>query len=236
MKVAKFVHNYFLSIIIQNQYKEVGYIKNIGIYQIINLINGKVYIGSSSVNIIQRWRCHKSYLKTNKHQNNYLQNAYNKYGKENFVMELVELVSDKNKVISVEQKWLDKLQPFTNTNNGYNICKTAGNTCDKHHSKDSKLKMSKAKIGNKVWLGKKHTEETKLKMSKSQKGKKLSEETKQKMSEARSKINITEETKRKISKSLIGNKRHLGIKHTEETRQKISKTLKKYNKCKKENR
>ena len=152
----------------------MGYIKNIGIYQILNLINGKIYIGSSSVDIAKRWRCHKSYLRNNKHQNNYLQRAFNKYGEENFIMELVELVSNKNKVISIEQKWLDKLQPFTNTNNGYNICKTAGNTCGKHHSKDAKLKMSKAKMGNKIWLGKKHSEETKKKMSISHKGKKQS--------------------------------------------------------------
>lgn len=48
----------------------------IGIYKII--INNKVYIGSS-FNIQKRLIQHKSDLKNNRHDNQYLQNAYNKY-------------------------------------------------------------------------------------------------------------------------------------------------------------
>ena len=34
------------------------------------------------------------------------------------------------------------------------------------HSDETKKKLSDAKIGNKVWLGRKHTEESRLKMRK----------------------------------------------------------------------
>ena len=60
----------------------------------------------------------------------------------------------------------------------------------KHHSEETKRKISNANKGNKNWLGKKHSEETKKKMSESKKGnkynlgRKFSEEHKRKMSQA----------------------------------------------------
>ena len=63
-----------------------------GIYKIENLINGKIYIGSASINFIIRWNSHKNELKNNKHPNIHLQNAWNLYGEENFVFEVIEEV------------------------------------------------------------------------------------------------------------------------------------------------
>lgn len=83
-----------------------------GIYRIKNLINGKCYYGSSK-NIENRWRRHKRELVSQKHINEILQRAWNKYGKENFVFELVEECSE-NELFDVEQKYL-------NTNPEYNI-------------------------------------------------------------------------------------------------------------------
>ena len=60
----------------------------IGIYKII--INNKVYIGSS-FNIQRRLIQHKSDLKNNRHDNQHLQNAYNKYKK--ITTEIVETFS-----------------------------------------------------------------------------------------------------------------------------------------------
>ena len=61
------------------------------IYSIENLVNNKVYIGSS-IDVFQRWGDHKKLLKYNKHENKYLQNAYNKDGSENFIFSLIESV------------------------------------------------------------------------------------------------------------------------------------------------
>lgn len=59
-----------------------------GIYEIKNRVNGKRYIGSSN-NITRRWRQHRHCLRNNRHRNDYLQKAYNKYGEENFTFSVV---------------------------------------------------------------------------------------------------------------------------------------------------
>jgi group I intron endonuclease len=90
------------------------------IYQIKNKVNDKVYIGSTT-NYRNRFNQHKYFLRRNKHQNIHLQNAWNKYGEENFMFEVLEEVSEEEKFIK-EQEYLDELNPFNE--NGYNI-----NTC-----------------------------------------------------------------------------------------------------------
>jgi group I intron endonuclease len=86
---------------------------NSGIYQIRNLINNKLYIGSSQV-ISKRWELHKCSLKTNKHHNIHLQRAYNKYGKDNFVFEILEHIDDINNLYPKEQYYIDLLKPEYN--------------------------------------------------------------------------------------------------------------------------
>ena len=53
-----------------------------GVYKIVNTVNGKIYIGSSK-NIDRRWNEHIRVLELNAHNNQHLQNAWNKYGKNN---------------------------------------------------------------------------------------------------------------------------------------------------------
>lgn len=55
----------------------------IGIYQIKNKINGKVYIGQS-INIEKRLKRHLNDLRKLKHRNQHLQNAFNKYGEKSW--------------------------------------------------------------------------------------------------------------------------------------------------------
>ena len=54
------------------------------IYKIQNICNGKFYLGSTN-NRKRRWGEHKSRLKSSTHENSYLQNAWNKYGEDNFI-------------------------------------------------------------------------------------------------------------------------------------------------------
>lgn len=68
-----------------------------GIYKITNKIDNKVYIGSS-LNLSSREYKHFWMLNKNIHDNSHLQNAYNKYGKENFIFEIVKSCPDKNLV------------------------------------------------------------------------------------------------------------------------------------------
>lgn len=57
------------------------------IYKITNLINGKIYIGQTIATINERWAGHKC---DSKRKNTAIGNAINKYGEENFSIEVVE--------------------------------------------------------------------------------------------------------------------------------------------------
>jgi group I intron endonuclease len=83
----------------------------IGIYRIKNLINGKCYYGSSK-QIEKRWSKHKRELNTTTHINCILQRAWDKYGENNFIFEIIE-ECDINVLLETEQKYLD-LQPDYN--------------------------------------------------------------------------------------------------------------------------
>lgn len=58
------------------------------IYEINNLINGKVYIGQTNGDGSDRRNSHMSRLRRGVHMNSHLQNAFNKYGEENFNFEV----------------------------------------------------------------------------------------------------------------------------------------------------
>lgn len=100
------------------------------IYQIRNLINNKVYIGST-FRFNRRKRLHSYLLKKGLHKNIHLQRAWNKYGKVSFIFEILENIDlgnnfDKNlaKIIlcEKEQKYIDALPKSVNN---YNIRKLA---------------------------------------------------------------------------------------------------------------
>lgn len=94
-----------------------------GIYRITNTINGKVYIGSS-VDVRGRFNSHKSDLKLNKHGNSRLQRAWNKYGEQAFVFEIIEECAP-DTVRSIEQRYLDELFLKHDRNTFYNLYSNA---------------------------------------------------------------------------------------------------------------
>lgn len=96
----------------------------IGIYRIRNLINGKCYYGSSK-DIESRWKNHKKALYDNSHYNTILQRAWNKYGAENMIFEIVE-ECEKSVLLEKEQKYLDKNPEYNigkSSNGGDNLTK-----------------------------------------------------------------------------------------------------------------
>lgn len=168
--------------------------KNIGIYQITNLINGKIYVGSS-MNLINRKSKHK-----NRVNNTQISRAIQKYGWENFSWEILENCLIEN-LIEKEQYWLDLLQPFKEI--GYNTLKIANSSCGFKHSEETKKKMSDSRQKlditgkNNPFYNKSHSLENRLAIAKRAKekykgegnpffGKNHSEETKQKISNANS--------------------------------------------------
>ena len=67
-----------------------------GVYQIRNIINNHCYVGST-INFNSRWEQHKAKLNKQKHHSKHLQNAWNKYEKDNFIFEIIEKILDKSK-------------------------------------------------------------------------------------------------------------------------------------------
>lgn len=175
---------------------------NTGIYQIINQINGKRYVGSAK-ELTYRKRKHFQQLNDKKHHNIYLQRSYNKYGKKNFNFEIL-LYCDKENLIFYEQRAIDA---YNFKKELYNISPIAGSSLGVKHSEKAKKNMSKSHIGRKY--------------------KPMSEEQKEKLRKANIGKKHTEEHKRKISQSISGNKNPMyGKKHTKETIKKLSKIKK----------
>lgn len=106
-----------------------------GIYQIMNLANGKRYVGSAS-NISKRWSRHRKDLSSGTHRNKHLQAAFTKYGPGKLKFEILEFT---NELDSREQFWIDYLGAFLN---GYNKCPIARSSRGRKQSdieKESRL-------------------------------------------------------------------------------------------------
>lgn len=185
-----------------------------GVYQILNIKNGKKYIGSS-VNIEDRWnQSHLRLLRQGTHQNSHLQNAWNKYGEEAFVFSIIE-ECDPECLIEKEQSLLpeDKTYGALKKNGFYNESPTAGSLLGVKHSEQSRLNMSIAHRDQQVSeeARKKISEKTKAswqnpefreKALKGRKGRKMSQESINKYLESRKNgkgWTITEETRKKMS-------------------------------------
>lgn len=169
---------------------------NSGIYQIRNLINNKRYIGQTN-NFSRRKNEQFSTLENNKSNNIHLQRAYNKYGKEKFIFEILEYVNlsnddEYNKLIlfNREDDWIKFYFPNT-----YNIRPSASSNLGIKRSEEVKKKMSESRKGFK------HTKQARKNMSDARKGKKCLSRTKEKISKTLKGRIRSEQERTNISKS-----------------------------------
>lgn len=88
------------------------------IYQIINNKTKQRYIGQT-VELIRRLNRHKQQLRDNKHNNQKLQSAWNKYGEENFTFDYEEYELNSNDELN--QLEIDTIKKYDSYNNGYNL-------------------------------------------------------------------------------------------------------------------
>lgn len=123
-----------------------------GIYQILNLVNGKMYIGSSN-NIERRIYDHGALLLNNRHHSIHLQRAFDKYGNENFDVNILEYCEE-NILLEKEQYYLnlyleaDKYltgESDTFIKKGYNICPFAIKGFTGRHRRESIIKQLKSR-------------------------------------------------------------------------------------------
>lgn len=127
-----------------------------GIYKITNKINGKMYVGSAG-NLFNRFATHQYALNNNKHKNSHLQSAWNLYGSEMFLFEILELV-EKDHLIEREQYYIN-LFNSSHREIGYNKAKFAGSNAGVKVSAETRLKQSAARMGKTPWnKGKKYSE------------------------------------------------------------------------------
>jgi group I intron endonuclease len=181
--------------------------ENSGIYLIVNKVNGKKYVGSSQ-NLNQRWKKHKQDLKRKVHENDYLQNSYNKYGVNSFVYSVFESDIPHADLLPWEQAAFDFFD-CCNRDKGYNIKIFAGSNYGTPNPKvgeanrrrvwkeESRRKssqrmvtaltrglLSKARLGYKFSAEQKaeiYTPEVRANLSKGRKGKPVSGEHREKL-------------------------------------------------------
>jgi len=105
------------------------------IYAIRNKINNKYYIGLTN-NPRRRRNRHFTDLRCNRHDNKYLQQAFNKYGESAFeFIVLLEIECSREEISRIEQEYVMKYDSFRN---GYNL--NAGGF--QNNGFESKLKES----------------------------------------------------------------------------------------------
>lgn len=123
------------------------------IYKITNLVDGKVYIGQTTVGFEKRIREHLYKLRNDKHKNEHLQRAYNKFGETNFVFEILQECEIKE-IDSLECYWIELFES-TDRSYGYNF-ENGGNKNKKHHAETlTKLsELSKRNWENPIYLKK----------------------------------------------------------------------------------
>lgn len=172
-----------------------------GIYAIRNLVNGKRYVGSA-VYLTGRFCDHRKRLRLGKHHSIKLQRAWDKYGEQAFVFEVLEVIPDKELLIVAEQKWIERYAAASK-NGGYNVSPNAGSQLGLKHSPETKAKIATAKTGYR------HSPESRANMGRGRIGVKRS---------ARS---LQLQVQR-----LTGNKYFFGRRHSEETKAKMSAAAK----------
>ena len=107
-----------------------------GIYYIKNLVNDKMYVGQTG-DFTNRWAHHRNDLKNGKHHNVKLQNAWNKYGEDNFEFGVLE-ECEPDKLNERETYWIEH---YDSLKNGYNLSEGGDGIRGYKHTEEEIQKM-----------------------------------------------------------------------------------------------
>jgi group I intron endonuclease len=126
-----------------------------GVYKILCTANGRFYIGSSHC-ITARWKEHRYQLERGCHKSRHMQFAWNKYGADAFVFEVLQYEGDRDAREVLEQHFLDTLQPFDVK--GFNYAREVGTTRGIRWNDEQRKKITAS------LLLRRHSEATKERM------------------------------------------------------------------------
>lgn len=129
------------------------------VYCIVNIINGKYYIGQTIKPLEKRWTAHKS--SAARGSRFHLHNAIRKYGKDNFVLHVIAEMQSQEELDKCERVWIALTRSFDRSV-GYNL--TFGGDGVRPDD-DSRKRRSEWMKGRTV------SDETRRKLSESHKGK-----------------------------------------------------------------
>jgi group I intron endonuclease len=191
---------------------------------------GKVYIGQTTQNLKRRKGKHK-FRSLKMDVRTAFQRAILEHGFDSFTWEEIDRADTAEELDAKEKRWIAHYRSnepehgYNMQNGGKVLCGEDNPNFGKHHSEESKRKMSEAH--------KNMSEETRRKLSKAQRGKVMPPEAREKMSEAaKGNKNFlgkhhSEETRRKRGEAAKGRPGPMTGKHpTEETRRKMSEAAK----------
>jgi len=111
---------------LKEEYKQLMF--KMGVYQIRNLVNNKVFIGSSK-DLTAAWNAQQFQLNLGSHRNKTLQEDWNRFGADKFIYEILEeLTFAEDKPVDVDSELnvleamvLEEIQPYNDK--GYNRIK-----------------------------------------------------------------------------------------------------------------
>lgn len=169
--------------------------KTSGIYAFKNLITNEYYIGKAT-NMRGRTFKHLGSLNKGEHYNKHLQSSWNKYGKENFELFIVE----KCNTSLLDEKEKHFINFYDSFNNGFNQTLGGDGLKNYRHTEDAKCKISKAS------KERKHTPESIEKIRKSKLGKKRPKDVIEKIAAKKRGQKISEDHIQAMRKSTVGKK------------------------------
>lgn len=102
---------------LKEAYKQLKF--RMGVFQIRNVVNGKIYI-ESSVNLDAIWNRHRTELNFRGHRNATLQKEWTEFGEENYRFEILseiepregETTDYKKELTLLEKMYIEELQPY----------------------------------------------------------------------------------------------------------------------------
>ena len=111
-----------------------------GVYAIVNLVNGKIYVGSAADTFRSRWATHRRDLRRGTHFNQHLQKSWDKHGGKAFEFKILERCPPAE-CLEAERKHI-RLLGTTKSDVGYNKCEGGGGTLGFKWNAASRAKLS----------------------------------------------------------------------------------------------